>query len=195
MNKQNIFRILLSIVGMVFFWYTFPYLYRVYIVIIPAIAIYFLLSKLNFFPERKEPYRNADEKLNWGINLMNIFSLKIFTFLSEIVTIVRKAAIALLVIVSVTIISVLYVTDFLKEKRTQTTLNDISSEIETFKNRNNRLPENLEEVIAQKPLHASWKKDFWENPILYTKQAVNYTLVSKGKDGILNTEDDLKNQK
>ncbi|WP_397363364.1 type II secretion system protein GspG [Olleya sp. R77988] len=55
-------------------------------------------------------------------------------------------------------------------------------------------PKTLKIIIRNNPLYKDITKDAWENEIHYSisEDGLNYTLISKGKDGILNTKDDIK---
>ena len=55
-------------------------------------------------------------------------------------------------------------------------------------------PKALESIIRNNPIYKDITKDAWYNEFHYSvsEDGLNYTLVSKGKDGVLNTEDDIK---
>ncbi len=55
-------------------------------------------------------------------------------------------------------------------------------------------PEKLTAVIRNNPLRANIHIDFWDNEYFYEplNGGKGYLLICKGKDGVLNTEDDLK---
>ena len=66
----------------------------------------------------------------------------------------------------------------------------LEKEKEVFHN----YPEELKTIIRNNPLRKDLLKDAWNNDFRY-QQLVNgksYTIISLGKDGILNTEDDIK---
>ena len=58
-------------------------------------------------------------------------------------------------------------------------------------------PEQLEHIIRNNPFRQNINQDSWGNPYHYQvlDQGAQFVLVSKGKDGILNTDDDLKLEK
>lgn len=55
-------------------------------------------------------------------------------------------------------------------------------------------PEKLEDIIRNNPLRKNITVDPWGNKYYYkvSENKNTFTLISKGKDGILNTEDDIK---
>jgi len=57
-----------------------------------------------------------------------------------------------------------------------------------------KYPITLQNVIGNNPLRKNINLDAWGNKFHYKQleQGLNYELKSKGADGILNTEDDLK---
>ncbi|GAA4276536.1 type II secretion system protein GspG [Aquimarina mytili] len=57
-----------------------------------------------------------------------------------------------------------------------------------------KYPTKLKDIINNNPLRKNINLDAWGNEFYYKqiKDGLSYELKSKGKDGILNTEDDLK---
>lgn len=55
-------------------------------------------------------------------------------------------------------------------------------------------PTALKNVIRNNPLRKNSTKDYWKNEFSYTlsKDSLNYTLISAGKDQVLHTADDIK---
>jgi len=58
----------------------------------------------------------------------------------------------------------------------------------------NTYPKELSIIIRNNPLHRNLTLDVWGNTFSYsvTKDGADYNLVSKGRDGILNTDDDVE---
>lgn len=56
-------------------------------------------------------------------------------------------------------------------------------------------PENLSEIIRNNPLRKDIIIDVWGNEYYYEQldNGQKYKLIAKGKDGLLNTKDDVKN--
>jgi len=54
-------------------------------------------------------------------------------------------------------------------------------------------PKKLKSIIRNNPLMQNITKDSWNNDFFYKLNSAgnNYILISKGKDGIINTEDDI----
>ena len=55
-------------------------------------------------------------------------------------------------------------------------------------------PKELKTIIRKNPLRKNITLDGWKNQFIYTifKDSLNYELISLGKDGVLNTSDDIK---
>ncbi|WP_437400053.1 hypothetical protein [Flagellimonas lutimaris] len=82
--------------------------------------------------------------------------------------------------------------EYVNEDRTKEEMNKISTELSLYKNHYGVFPENYESFIRRKPIWVSWKADSWKNPYKYELvDSVNYILISAGKDGIYNNEDDI----
>jgi hypothetical protein len=66
-----------------------------------------------------------------------------------------------------------------------------------YKSHANNFPPDLEKMTGNSPVRREWIKDGWGNPLVYsvTENGNNFLLLSKGKDGKGNTEDDLKYNK
>ena len=82
--------------------------------------------------------------------------------------------------------------EYVNEDRTKEEMNKISTELSLYKNHYGVFPENYESFIRRKPIWGGWKVDSWKNPYKYELiDSVNYRLISAGKDGIYNNEDDI----
>jgi hypothetical protein len=83
--------------------------------------------------------------------------------------------------------------EYLNEDRTKKEMNEISVNLEKNKNYYGVYPTNYDAFISQKPIWSGWKADSWNTPYKYElKDSLNYQLISAGKDGIFNNEDDIK---
>ncbi len=58
-------------------------------------------------------------------------------------------------------------------------------------------PKKLNTIIRNNPLRKSITSDYWNNEFYYEQieNGLDYILISKGKDGILKTEDDINGNK
>ena len=83
----------------------------------------------------------------------------------------------------------------LEKKETNKKMAQIELILEKEKNEIGNYPGKLKNIIRNNPLRKNLIKDYWENEFFYKKSAngLSYSLISKGKDGILNTEDDIQN--
>jgi general secretion pathway protein G len=69
----------------------------------------------------------------------------------------------------------------------------VSSLIDHYTN-TGKYPDHLKEIISSNPLRRDWTTDQWKNPYHYALKNAgkDFELVSAGKDGKFNTDDDLK---
>lgn len=82
--------------------------------------------------------------------------------------------------------------DRVKKELTVTNMNTLKKMIINFIAQRGRTPKNLQEIQSFQPV-SSIKVDAWGTTIRYTKISQNrFRLVSAGKDGKFETEDDIK---
>lgn len=82
--------------------------------------------------------------------------------------------------------------EYLNEDRTTTEMNEISSQLNRYKDNYGVFPKNYDAFISQKPIWRSWTADSWGKPYKYELiDSVNYKLISAGKDGIYFNDDDI----
>ena len=79
------------------------------------------------------------------------------------------------------------------EKKTIKKINEIELILEKEKNSLGIYPEKLKTIIRNNPLRKKITLDYWNNEFFYEQKenGLSYVLISKGKDGILKTEDDI----
>lgn len=77
--------------------------------------------------------------------------------------------------------------------KAQEKLNQVQALLQKEKEVEGRYPNQLAEIIRNNPLYKDITIDLWGNEYYYELLAngSNYKLQSKGKDGILNTKDDI----
>ncbi len=69
----------------------------------------------------------------------------------------------------------------------------IKTELEIYKNKHKRYPENFYVLFEGRPLQKTdWQLDAWDNPYKIIWEDDNVRMISAGKDGIFDTEDDIK---
>lgn len=80
------------------------------------------------------------------------------------------------------------------QKETVNKISKIESLLEDEKKAFNRYPDSLSDIIRNNPTLKNITVDYWKNNFLYKtfNKGLSYSLISKGIDGILNTEDDIK---
>ena len=86
-----------------------------------------------------------------------------------------------------------YSNTFISKNATLEEGNRIVSAIQSYHKNSNKYPEDLSSLIEGIPIRSGWKTDGWDEAYIY--EVINnergFKLLSKGKDRILGTEDDL----
>ena len=79
------------------------------------------------------------------------------------------------------------------EKRTKEKITRIENLLENEINSIGKYPNKLNKIIRNNPMRKNITYDYWNNEFYYkqTENGLKYTLISKGKDGILLTDDDI----
>jgi hypothetical protein len=92
------------------------------------------------------------------------------------------------------IIIISYQHFYSNNKNTLKKLSHLEALILDNKNVNGFFPETLQDVIRNNPLRKNICVDSWGNEFIYevSKDEQKFLLISKGKDGLINTKDDLK---
>ena len=86
-----------------------------------------------------------------------------------------------------------YSNNFSKRNATMEEGNKIVSALYHYQENKGRFPRSISELIGNIPIRAGWRTDSWGERYIYEVEENNqrYKLVSKGKDRILGTEDDI----
>ncbi len=86
-----------------------------------------------------------------------------------------------------------YTDNYVKPEQTLEEGNKIVSALQKYKENEGKYPDNIQVVIGDRPVRKGWIKDAWEQNYIYelTEDGKNFNLTSKGKDKVLNTEDDI----
>ncbi|WP_435416269.1 hypothetical protein [Polaribacter aestuariivivens] len=100
------------------------------------------------------------------------------------------------VLISKIIITYFFFSDF-GEKKTAEKIIEIELILEKEKKLLGIYPKKLNEIIRNNPLRKNITNDYWKNEFFseQTENGIDYVLISKGKDGILKTEDDINGNK
>ncbi len=82
-------------------------------------------------------------------------------------------------------------------KKTTEKIAEIELILEKEKSSLGIYPEKLNTIIRNNPLRKEITLDYWNNEFFYepSENGLAYILISKGKDGILKTEDDIERNK
>ena len=82
------------------------------------------------------------------------------------------------------------------EKQTLIKLSEVTSLLKHEKETSGHYPEYLETILRNNPLLNNIHKDSWGREFFYERHSSgeSYVLVSLGKDGKLNTADDIKSE-
>ena len=81
----------------------------------------------------------------------------------------------------------------LGEEKTAEKITEIKLILEKEKNSIGIYPEKLSTIIRNNPLRKNITSDYWRNEFFYERSdnGQTFILISKGRDGILKTEDDV----
>jgi general secretion pathway protein G len=106
----------------------------------------------------------------------------------------NKIAIVFLIILTAFLF--LKINSFKKQGK-KITLNEmikIRAILEAEKKQFGTYPTAIKDIIRNNPLRKNIALDYWKNEFIYllSKDSLNYTLISLGKDRIQDTSDDLK---
>jgi hypothetical protein len=84
--------------------------------------------------------------------------------------------------------------DLVKKKYTVNDSKQIVLALNDYYKYKSRYPDNLSTIINKDPLRQSWRNDHWNNPYYYASlnNGQGFKLISPGKDGRLNTTDDIQ---
>jgi hypothetical protein len=99
----------------------------------------------------------------------------------------------LLFIISFSIFSVFSLRN-ISEEKTKERMIEISVILTAEKKHLNKYPKELKNIIRNNPLRKNITLDYWNTEFVYilSKDSLNYTIISLGKDRLLNTSDDIK---
>jgi heme/copper-type cytochrome/quinol oxidase subunit 2 len=80
------------------------------------------------------------------------------------------------------------------EEKTKEKMFEISEILKLEKEQLNKYPKELNHIIRNNPLRKNITLDYWNTEFIYiiSKDSLNYTIISLGKDSVLNTSDDIK---
>jgi hypothetical protein len=76
---------------------------------------------------------------------------------------------------------------------TKKKLQSINLLLEKEKKQFGKYPKKLRDIIRNNPLRKNITQDYWKNEFVYTlsKDSLNYSIISSGKDQKFNTPDDI----
>ena len=77
--------------------------------------------------------------------------------------------------------------------QTLSEIQQISNTVDDFYSTYGKYPNSIDEIVKNNPIRNEWYKDSWGQPYHYKVSAdgMSYTLISKGSDMSLNTDDDI----
>lgn len=86
-----------------------------------------------------------------------------------------------------------YSNNYIRPKATLEEGNRIVSAIQNHHSHSGKYPPDISTIIGGIPVRAGWKTDEWGESYIYeiTNNGQDFKLLSKGKDRILGTEDDI----
>ncbi|AXG71389.1 hypothetical protein KORDIASMS9_03646 [Kordia sp. SMS9] len=97
------------------------------------------------------------------------------------------------IIVAVTFVFYSFVNPIRQTRDTNDNLSALIYLLSKDKSHHGIYPENIIELSRKNPLYGDLTKDGWEREVIYQQieNGQGFTLKSKGKDGVLDTKDDI----
>ena len=142
----------------------------------------FIFEDFKFWRKKKKRQKGDGKKK---------FSIKRVLYLSQKILIG-----AILIILFFYVIRGVFFLSGIAKKQTAKKLSEVSFLLEHEKETTGQYPEHLESIIRNNPLLKNVHKDYWGQTFFYERHESGdcYILISLGKDGILNTADDIKSE-
>lgn len=142
--------------------------------------LFIISEEWKFYKKKKE--RRAYEKAN------KLPKKRMLSPLTEAFFVVP------VIIIAVTFVFYSFVSPIQKVRETKETLYSTTYLLSQDKIHNGIYPAHISELSRKNPVYGDLTKDSWEREIIYQQQenGQTYMLLSKGKDGILHTEDDIE---
>ncbi|MEM6718761.1 MAG: hypothetical protein AAF611_05590 [Bacteroidota bacterium] len=141
--------------------------------------IFVISEEFKFYKKKKE--QRAYEKAN------KLPKKRMLSPLTEAFVIVP------MILIAVTFLFYSFINPVKQERDTRDTLRTMSYLLHLEKTQKGVYPKNIIELSRKNPTYGDLTKDAWEREIIYeaTENGKDYLLLSKGKDGVLHTEDDI----
>ena len=135
-----------------------------------------------------------DKKHHKKISKLEIADKKSYWFKKHILTPSNLVQIRAISIVTIAVLICLSVNYFiLKPRQTKNKIQEISNFLNKWKTKYGNLPNSLKAISINRPHRQSWLNDSWGNPYIYEVNKNDFLITSLGKDGKLNTKDDITN--
>ena len=111
---------------------------------------------------------------------------------SIIIMVILIPAVIYLLFISISIGGRYIENELLNLNRTENEMKKISIALENYYDYYKKYPTDYEAFVRTKPIWSDWATDCWGNRFRYFQNDSNdFKLISKGKDGKFDTEDDL----
>lgn len=102
----------------------------------------------------------------------------------------------IIIVITSLIIYQLFFSSKINNNRTLRKIVKVELLLESEKDKFNRYPIQLNKIIRNNPTLQDVIYDYWNNEFFYkqTENGQDYILISKGKDGEINTKDDVRSK-
>ena len=150
---------------------------------------FILLAIIGYFISQKAAPASDEPKIISPRPPLSLETLDVWAL--PLTRIFRQAFYICLAIIMVVFIVAFALQGYFKQRNTANKLHEIANALEHYKEEKNIYPISLNDIIGRNPLKREWKNDSWDNSIVYQSSSNLFQLISKGKDGILHTEDDI----
>lgn len=204
MKTGKVLRYALILILIVLLLRFLPFLWAIFWYSLPFVLLLFLVAQLVIFFNKDQVLLpgqpNGEEQATAGVHeSAHSWRTELYQFLllvkeKRVMNGLWKVFFPALVIVTVVTSLAYYLgNSYWQRRHTQTEIGQISLALERYKNELKGYPEKLGVLIGNNPLNRDWENDGWGNNYSYevASDKQKFSLISKGKDGILHTNDDM----
>lgn len=200
MKTREVVRYALMLILIVLLLRALPFLWAVFWYSLPLLFLLFFVFLLVVFFDKYWVLSTAEEEATGGdYDAAHSWRSQLYQFLllvkeQRVIHNLWKIFIrALILVMVVTALAYYLGKSYWQGRNTQTEINQISQALEQYRSQSNGYPEKLEILIGNNPLKRDWETDGWGNNYAYevAPDKQKFSLVSKGKDGMLRTSDDI----
>ena len=205
MKTREVLRYALILIFIVLLIRVLPFLWAVFWYSLPFVLLLFLVAQLVIFfnkdwvfspgqPNGKEQATVGDHESAHS-RKVEFYQFLLYVKEKRLINSLGKVFFSAFMIILVATTLLYYLgKSYWQTRNTQTEISQISQALEKYKSELRVYPENLAVLIGNNPLKRECESDGWGNSYIYevTPNKQKFSLISKGKDEVLHTNDDIK---